>query len=274
MGFFNTIGDKVRTTGNQLTSKAKDTGEQFRLNSEIQNINKQIEQQYQRIGEMYYNWKRDENLSEPDFETACGAIDVLKNQIEEREKKINDIKVQISCPGCGKMVPPDTKFCPYCGKPVDPAEIQAAEQRRIEEEKKAEAEARAAAEQARQEAEARAAAEQARQETEAGNMSEHEKAKPAGGMHFCMSCGAAVEPGMKFCMSCGAPLADEGSQAEKKTPQDISEEQLQQKAEEKETNEVQNGAVSEETVMEDASLQDHSALSETAEEQENGCGES
>lgn len=117
MGFFDNIGSKISSAGNQVSSKVKDSGEQLKLNNEIHGLKVQITQHYQKLGEMYYIEHR--GTHEPqNYEAECDVIDQLNNLINEKESKINDIKTQITCPVCGKSIAADSAFCPNCGTPI------------------------------------------------------------------------------------------------------------------------------------------------------------
>lgn len=190
MGIFDNIGNKVMAAGNQIGGRAKDAGEQMRLNNDIQSLNRQIQQIYQQIGEAYYNWTRGMTQAEPDFNSMCSDIDQCKVQIQDDEDRIKQLREQIACPSCGKMVPPDTTFCPYCGAAVSETERQREADRKAEE-------ARRAAE-----------ALQARREAEAAAETQRQAAAAASGTPaFCTNCGAPLEPGAKFCTNCGQPVA-------------------------------------------------------------------
>lgn len=183
MGIMNVFGNKMRTTGNQILSKSKDAGQQLRLNGEIQSLTKQVNLHYQKIGETYYDWVRGgQGSAMPDFSEICNEIDELKVQIHLNERKIDDLKELITCPNCGKTVPPETKYCPYCGGPVGEEEREKAA--------------------AQHEAEARRAekAMMSRQQTEKIESQENNN------ITRCPNCGAPLEEGAKFCMACGTPI--------------------------------------------------------------------
>lgn len=188
MGFFDTIGNKVMSAGNQLSSRAKDTGEQMRLTNENQNLSRQLALFYQQAGEMYYNQQRGNvQVSDVDFESVFNGIDRIKEHIRDNEKRIEQLKSQISCPSCGRMIPFDTKFCPYCGVPVNSEENRSVQSIRAEE------------------------VHDTRAIEVNGEIYEQEKLQPQTAdsdqpVRFCPHCGATVETGMKFCTSCGRPI--------------------------------------------------------------------
>lgn len=185
MGFLDVLSNKMVSASNQISGRAKDTSEQIRLSSENSGLNKQVSVLFQQIGEFYYNQQRGLPMQPGlDIGKMCNEVDTLKIRIHSNEQKIADIKTQISCPSCGRMISNDTKFCPYCGTPIAIQEIQNAQARRDEEIRRAE--------------EALHARQQENEESE--NVQDSQEGLS------CPYCGAKLEPGLKFCTSCGQPV--------------------------------------------------------------------
>lgn len=241
MGFFDTFGNKVISAGNQLSSRAKDTGEQLRLANENQNLNRQLAMFYQQAGEMYYNQQRGTaQVSDADFETIFSSIDRIKAHIQNNEKAIAQLKSQIACPCCGKMIPYDTKFCPYCGVPVTSDGRYTARDR----EPKVISDTPVSIEK------------EQLVNGPMGQQSGNTVSSKTGG--FCPYCGAPMEAGAKFCTSCGRPVGNSNAmkvhEIENEKPD--SEEADQERPEISEAEEGQNMPVSPETdQMTDADLQ-------------------
>ena len=118
MGFFDNLGSKINDVSNQVSSKLKDSGEQLRLSNEISQLNKQVAQKYQQLGEMVYKAYKNKPDEAPDCESVYAEIDELQKGIDERNSRINTLKAQIVCPFCGKTIQPDAAFCPFCGAKI------------------------------------------------------------------------------------------------------------------------------------------------------------
>ena len=125
MGFFDNLGSKINDVSNQVSSKLKDSGEQLRLSNEISQLNKQVAQKYQQLGEMVYKAYKNKPDEAPDCESVYAEIDELQKGIDERNSRINTLKAQIVCPFCGKTIQADAAFCepvkvcPNCGTHVE-----------------------------------------------------------------------------------------------------------------------------------------------------------
>ena len=181
MGFFDELQGKLTNVGNQVTSKVKDSGEQVKLQSEIGSLQRQITQNYQKIGSLYYQdyLRHEGNTSElnPECTAICQVIDSLQASIVEKQKKISQIKEQITCPGCGKSIPADSVFCPFCGTRIlhqAAPEVQPA-------------------------ADEAPAAPTESPDTAKDAVEEKPKVK------YCTNCGAQLDIDAAFCTNCGAP---------------------------------------------------------------------
>jgi len=97
---------------------------------QISSIKKQIEDQYQILGQMTYDSntrKEPENL---EVTGIIAKVTELKQQIVAKEEEIKNIKeeksvIQTATPGkkfctnCGKENDANSKFCNYCGTKID-----------------------------------------------------------------------------------------------------------------------------------------------------------
>ena len=109
MGFFDNLKSSLAETGQDLSQKAKDTTEIFRLT----NLNK--------IGSTYYANYRDECMEK--MPELAAQIKSLQDEIAANKEMIEKLSTEEICPQCGKKVNPGSKFCIYCGAALEaPAE--------------------------------------------------------------------------------------------------------------------------------------------------------
>lgn len=87
MGFFDNLGSKINDVSNQVSSKLKDSGEQLRLSNEISQLNKQVAQKYQQLGEMVYKAYKNKPDEAPDCRSVYAEIDELQKGIDERNSE-------------------------------------------------------------------------------------------------------------------------------------------------------------------------------------------
>jgi hypothetical protein len=134
------IFGKLRSGAEKIAKEADKTVDIKRIEMQISSINKQIEDQYQKLGQITY----DSNIKkEPENPEAAGIISKvteLKQQIAAKEEEIKNIREvapqekvvsqvapqekvvsQVAAPGkrfctnCGKENDASSKFCNDCG---------------------------------------------------------------------------------------------------------------------------------------------------------------
>lgn len=197
MGFFDDLGGRITSVGNQMTSKGQNAKETWDLNNQIKALQNQIagkqsqiQQHYMVLGEWLYEEKRNSAPAQ-DYESEFltidqlnADIDALNTQIDGLQAQIVAIQSQVTCPVCGKSVDADAAFCLNCGSPITHMQPQAPDY--------------AAQGYAGQAAPAYTAAQPVQQ------AQPMQAASAAGRM--CPKCNALVEAGAMFCMNCGNKL--------------------------------------------------------------------
>ena len=113
MGFFDNVRSSFTETSQDLTQKAKDTSEIFRLNNLNKTKEKEIEKAIYQIGVAYYSNAMDECSAR--FPELTAQVRTLQAEIAENKKMIEILSTEEVCPNCGKKVNRGTKFCIYCG---------------------------------------------------------------------------------------------------------------------------------------------------------------
>ncbi len=192
MSFFNDLGKKISDTTHNVVEKTKTSTDTMRLNSLINDEERNIQAAYVAIGKKYVELHT--NDAEPDFSESLASIAESQKKIEEYREQIRKNKHLLICQSCGAEIPEAVLFCTKCGAD-NPVGQRLAEERAAKE--AAERAAREAALAAQQAAAAQAAAQQAaaRQQMSPGSAS------------FCTKCGKPRAAGAMFCTGCGTPFA-------------------------------------------------------------------
>ena len=133
MGFFDNLKNSLTETGQDLSQKAKDTTEIFRLTNLNKTKEKEIEKVIYQIGSTYYANYRDECMEK--MPELAAQIKSLQDEIAVNKEMIEKLSTEEICPQCGKKVNPGSKFCIYCGaaleapteQPEEKAEVKASE---------------------------------------------------------------------------------------------------------------------------------------------------
>ncbi len=181
MAFYDGLGKKIQQTGQGAIDKTKKGAESVKLNSAINNLDREIKEEYTEIGRIYYQ-KHANDVEDPDLIPHFQKVSENLAEIQNNRDQIDALKGLQKCPSCGMSISEDMTFCKYCGARLVP-EFTAAGQTAEETAAEPAAEAVVAPEPA---PEAEAAEEPAAE-------------APA----FCAHCGAKLEPGTAFCPSCG-----------------------------------------------------------------------
>ena len=112
MAFFEDLGKKLSDVGQGVASQAKNLAELTKLNSAVNDKEKQITQLYTAMGKAYFEaHKADET---PAYEEIA-AILTLQAEILACQEEIKQIKGIVKCPNCGADIPLDAAFCNGCG---------------------------------------------------------------------------------------------------------------------------------------------------------------
>lgn len=113
MAFFNDLGKKISQTGQMAVQKTKDMADVAKLNSNITEEEKKINNAYYQIGQLFV--ARYEGNAEDEFKLLIKQLNESQKKIEELKKQIQDIKGVKRCATCGAEIPENATFCSFCG---------------------------------------------------------------------------------------------------------------------------------------------------------------
>ncbi len=112
------IFGKLKTGAGKVAHEADKTAHIKRIEMQIGSTNKQIEDQYQKLGEIIYDARVKGEPEDPEVANIQTKITDLKQLIAAKEQEIKDIKEdKVVTPTAA----PGKKFCTSCGKENDAA---------------------------------------------------------------------------------------------------------------------------------------------------------
>lgn len=118
MAFFDNLGEMLSGKGKEAADAAKKMAEIANLRGKINGIETEIKKNYRKIGEAYYEAYKSAEVT-CEFEEYVQAIRDAKRAVEELTRKVNELKGDVECKGCGANVKAGSAFCPNCGTKVE-----------------------------------------------------------------------------------------------------------------------------------------------------------
>lgn len=120
MAFFDQMKNKLTATSQSAVQKAKDLTETSRLNGQVNEAEKEINELYRKLGYEIYLAYRKEPLAEG--AELIAQISELHDRVEELKNQIQTINRASLCPECGAKISKGMVFCSSCGCKLPAAE--------------------------------------------------------------------------------------------------------------------------------------------------------
>ena len=114
MAIFSELGKKISETTQSAVKGTKDFAETAKLNSQISDEQKAIDNAHMQIGRLYYE-RFCATVEDEDFAALCKSITEHTHKISELRVEVQKIKGIKKCSGCGAEIPLATVFCGFCG---------------------------------------------------------------------------------------------------------------------------------------------------------------
>ena len=118
MAFFDNLSEMISGKGKEAKEVAKKVAEIANLKGKISGLETEIKKNYRKIGEAYYEAYKSAEVT-CEFEEYVQAIRDAKKTVEELTFKLNELKGDLECKGCGSQIKAGSAFCPNCGTKVE-----------------------------------------------------------------------------------------------------------------------------------------------------------
>lgn len=133
VAFLDDFGKKISQAGQNTLQKTKDMADVAKINSQISDEEKRINDTYFQIGKQYVELHASD--CEEAFKGMVQAIADAENKIKEYKEQIQDIKGIARCPKCGAEVAKGALFCSACGEKMPEQPVQEEVVAQVEEKK-------------------------------------------------------------------------------------------------------------------------------------------
>ncbi|MBQ5969567.1 MAG: zinc-ribbon domain-containing protein [Clostridia bacterium] len=123
MAFIDDIGNRISRTSQNAITRTKNMAEISRLNSQIAEQERRINNGYFQIGKLYYSQHPDDYA--PEFAALIEAIKEAERMAADCKQQIMIVKGVKLCEACGAENPSTGAFCNSCGSPLPQAAMPA-----------------------------------------------------------------------------------------------------------------------------------------------------
>lgn len=133
MAFLNKLNLVAKSAAKSAAELANDAIGSGKLAMKIKREELLIEEQYEKIGEYFYQKRNEGQIMPPELEECCVAIDISLASIKELEEARSELREnpevsfeedipyeqeacqRVICTNCGKEAKPGALFCSNCG---------------------------------------------------------------------------------------------------------------------------------------------------------------
>lgn len=113
MAFFDQMKNKLTATSQSAVQKAKDLTETTRLNGQVNEAGKEINELYRKLGFEIFQAYRENPM--PEGAELIAQLNELHEKVEALKAQIQAINKANLCPQCGAKITKDMVFCSGCG---------------------------------------------------------------------------------------------------------------------------------------------------------------
>ena len=113
MDFINKAIESLSTVGKEVSQKATDVSAIAKATLQMKEKEKQLQNTLKALGTVLYTQKKE--VAEELFPELTELIQILDEELTELKEHVAALKGKKTCPGCGKDVTDDAKFCSNCG---------------------------------------------------------------------------------------------------------------------------------------------------------------
>ncbi len=112
------IDDVINTTKSVAATAGKKTDEavQFsKLKIKEAQLTGDVKGKFEKLGEMVYQMAKSGEKSNEEFDALIAELDECYDQLAEIGNKFDELKKEVTCPGCGAKTKRENNYCPKCG---------------------------------------------------------------------------------------------------------------------------------------------------------------
>ena len=134
------LDDVISTGKNVVSAAGKKTDEAVRfskLKIKESQLNSDIKSKFEKLGALIYEMAKSGEKDNEQFDAFIAELDGCYAELEGIGRQLDELRSEVTCPGCGAKCKDDNAYCSKCGAklPERPAAETAEEESKVDETK-------------------------------------------------------------------------------------------------------------------------------------------
>ncbi len=112
------LDDVISTGKNVVSAAGKKTDEAVRfskLKIKESQLNGDIKNKFEKLGALIYQMAKSGEKDNEQFDAYISEIDACYDELANIEKQFDELRNEVTCPGCGAKCKDENTYCPKCG---------------------------------------------------------------------------------------------------------------------------------------------------------------
>ena len=112
------LDDVISTGKNVVSAAGKKTDEAVRfskLKIKESQLNGDIKSKFEKLGALIYQMAKSGEKDNEQFDAYIAEIDGCYDELADIEKQFDELRNEVTCPGCGATCKDENSYCPKCG---------------------------------------------------------------------------------------------------------------------------------------------------------------
>lgn len=118
MGTLDGIFSKAKEFASVAGNKAQEVAELTKLKMQASQLRADIDSNFQKLGEITYELRKNCTENEELINMCVSEIEAQQQELEDLNKKIDEMKNVAKCPQCAVANPIGALYCARCGHPL------------------------------------------------------------------------------------------------------------------------------------------------------------
>lgn len=119
MDFFDNAVNKAKEAFEVVSQKTEEVVSTQKNKFDAASIKNKRAKDFERLGEIYFNMVKDNEIEEPNVKELVDAINEKNQKLKDIEDEINATTNKKVCSSCSSLVDASALFCSNCGNKLD-----------------------------------------------------------------------------------------------------------------------------------------------------------